>query len=127
MAFPPENSSAMQVCKYLKDVGSATASEIKEATGLSYQTTARAYQEGFMTRLVGKCCNGSYVYSLTPQMRDFLAMGATRYEGAIVPPRTVQFKPWTGKHNLPTDRINAGRTFITLSSAIPASTIPWRP
>ena len=98
MAFPVKNSAADQVCKYLKDVGSATANEIKDATGLSYQTTARAYQEGFMTRIVGVACNSSYVYSLTPQMRDFYAMGATRYQGAIVPPRQVNMftEPMTG-------------------------------
>ena len=116
MGFPAENSAAERLCKYLNEVGSATAAEIKEATGLSYQTTARAYQEGYMKRIVGTGINGSYIYSLTQLMRDFLAMGSTRYEGAIVPPRQAPaFKPWTGKFNLPTDRIDASRSFKTCS------------
>lgn len=119
MGFPTENSAAERLCKYLNDVGSATANEIKDATGLSYQTTARAYQEGYMKRIVGTGINGSYIYSLTPLMRDFLAMGSTRYEGAIVPPRQAPaFVPWTGKANIRTDRIDTSRSYMSVASDI---------
>jgi hypothetical protein len=115
MGFPAENSAAERLCKYLNEVGSATANEIKDATGLSYQTTARAYQEGYMSRIVGLGINGSYIYSLTPLMRDFLALGGKRYEGAIVPPRQAPaFKPWTGKYNIVNPRLQE-RSFHTCS------------
>lgn len=96
MAFPAENSAAERICKYLKDAGPATAGEIKEATGLSHNTTARAFDAGFLTRQPGSYASAAYIYSITPQVRDFLATGV-RYQGEIVPhaePRP--FRPLVG-------------------------------
>lgn len=89
MAFPAENSAVEQVCKYLAEAGQATASEVKKATGLSVNTTARAYELGFLTRYAGMNTNAAYVYEVTPKIREFLAFGGERYQGTIVPPRIV--------------------------------------
>lgn len=98
MAFPAKNSAYERVCQYLADVGPATAATIKEATGLSYNTVARAFDCGFLTREQGQYCASPYIYNVTPQVRDYLAMGAEAYEGELVKPRSVNMftKPMTG-------------------------------